>query len=111
MTDRAGEGGVPYRVTPSPWARGIALFVGLFSLVNTVAGRGGDIWWIDLGFLPPWLATALSAAGAVLLVAYAVRPHLGATRRMLTAAALLAFAALRFDLNFFTRSICRSSAS
>ena len=43
-----------------PWTalvRGVALFLGLFSLLNCVQGAGGrsveaNLWWVDLRGLP-----------------------------------------------------------
>ncbi|HLL06640.1 MAG TPA: YdcF family protein [Myxococcaceae bacterium] len=56
--------------------RGLALFLGLFTLLNFIAGarsKGFDanIWWIDLRALPPALSVALLAAASLALLAYA----------------------------------------
>lgn len=73
-------------------ARGLALFFGAFSAVNSVASilgaLGQDAWWIDLapmiGRRAGLLVLILSAA---LLVAYAVAPRMGRVRRLATLAA------------------------
>jgi hypothetical protein len=69
--------------------RGLALFFGVFSLVNSAGSLlrtnyDQDIWWIDLSFLPRWLAVVLSAAAAVVLIAWAVAPAARARRRAVT---------------------------
>jgi vancomycin permeability regulator SanA len=77
--------------------RGTALFVGLFSVANSIiwaAGsrRGEDLWWIDMSFLPRSLSAVLMGLCAVALVAYGVEPRMGEMRRLLTIGACLALA-------------------
>lgn len=65
--------------------RGLALFLGLFTLLNFVAGirsQGfdGNIWWIDLRALPTALSVALLAAASLALLSYAFAGELRATR-------------------------------
>jgi len=72
-------------------ARGVALFFGVFSLLNllpTLLGRPGaeNIWWIDTSRLPGLLGAGLEIAGAVLLIAFAVRPNMARWRRGVTGA-------------------------
>ncbi len=78
-TLRTGSGAV---------SRGVALFFGCFSLANSVGASLGssaeNIWWIDMGFLPGWLATLIGVLVAALLVAYAVLPVMGRVRRLTT---------------------------
>lgn len=88
--------------------RGGALFVGAFLLVGIVGqvrGRTMDpsLWLLDLHDVAAPLRLAGLALASVLLVAWAVTPHAGLTRRVLTAAAsgVLALLALRDVFGFF----------
>ena len=78
-------------------ARGTALFVGAYSLANTLAtalspGTSQDLWWIDTRFLPSTAAQALSVGCALLLLAFGVAPRMAPWRRWLVLAACLALA-------------------
>src|ERR1051326_3548310 len=58
-------------------ARGIALFLGCFTLLNLVgdlrfAGTSGNVWWIDVPLLPLPFARALLALVAAALLWFAV---------------------------------------
>jgi vancomycin permeability regulator SanA len=80
-------------------ARGTALFVGLYSLANTLAialrpGTSQDLWWIDLRFLPRAAAVAVSIACAIALLGYGVAPRAAAWRRWLTVTACVVLAGL-----------------
>jgi uncharacterized SAM-binding protein YcdF (DUF218 family) len=60
-------------------ARGLALFLGLFTLVNLagdfrLGGTDANLWWIDLSPLPVLPRRTLLAAIAAVLLAYAVAP-------------------------------------
>ncbi len=71
-------------------ARGLALFLGGFSLLNVlgriiVRGFDANLWCIDLRPLPQWLSTPALAVAAVFLVAYALRPLMSHWRRHATA--------------------------
>jgi len=106
---KAGQPGMVVAVArprANPWlagaARGLALFIGGFSLLNLVgelryAGFDANLWWIDLHYLPaPWDRVVL-AASAVALLAFALRPRMSFWRRGLTGlltAALVAATAL-----------------
>lgn len=106
---KAGQPGMVVAVArprANPWlagaARGLALFIGGFSLLNLVgelrhAGFDANLWWIDLHYLPaPWDRVVL-AASAVALLAFALRPQMSFWRRGLTGlltAALVAATAL-----------------
>lgn len=88
--------------------RGLALFFGLFSLANAVGWvfhgpHHEDIWWIDLSALPRWLAIGFGVVAASLLVAWAVRPLLSATRRnwTVTVCAALSVAAAANAVVFY----------
>jgi uncharacterized SAM-binding protein YcdF (DUF218 family) len=91
---------------PPTWtavSRGLALFLGGFTLLNLagdLVARGFDanLWWIDLGTaphpswvrsgrLPPPAVAAILAGAAVLLVAFGARPLAGRLRLIATAAA------------------------
>ena len=79
-------------------ARGLALFFGLFTLINLIGALhtpafDENVWWVDLRFLPHPLALVLLGAVGVALVAYAVAPRMRAWRRWPTLALCLAFAA------------------
>ena len=67
-------------------ARGLALFLGVFSLVS-LAGTGGDanLWWIDFYPLAGIVRAALLVAFAAAMIAYALSP----TRRLVTIALLV----------------------
>src|SRR5205809_4964088 len=80
-------------------ARGVALFLGGFSWVNILARRfspqlDANLWWVDLRALPESIATALLAATATLLVAFALWPRLAPWRRRLTRAAVFVIGAV-----------------
>lgn len=59
--------------------RGVALFIGGFSLLNSLggfrsAGLDANLWWIDLRFLPQSFARALLLVAALFLVGFGLRP-------------------------------------
>lgn len=63
-------------------ARGFALFLGGFALLNLAGGMAApgfdaNIWWIDLGFLPPALGSGFIALAGGALLAYALIPRPG----------------------------------
>src|SRR5689334_25426181 len=56
-------------------ARGVALFLGGFSLLNVVGEFrrphfDANLWWIDLRLLPYWLAVSLLVFGSICLLAF-----------------------------------------
>ena len=60
-----------------PAARGLALFLSLFALLNIFGscrtlGFDANVWWVDLRLLPNWIATAGLAAATVGLLGFAV---------------------------------------
>jgi vancomycin permeability regulator SanA len=82
---------------PDAVCRGLALFLGGFSLAGGIAalGRGTptqNVWWIDLSSVPVWLAGAFSIAAAALLIAWALHPRISRGRSVATALALAALA-------------------
>ena len=104
---RTVAGGVP-RLVLHAAARGVALFFGLFALVNLVGelrapGFDQNIWWLDLRPLPAGVSAALLGIAGVLLVWWALRPAAPGWRRVLTAGVLaaLAIVAFRNGLTFY----------
>jgi uncharacterized SAM-binding protein YcdF (DUF218 family) len=80
-------------------ARGVALFLGGFSLLNLLGslrapGFDATLWWIDLRIFPDWLAAMFLLPVSICLVAFAVRPPRSAWRRILTLSCLTILAAL-----------------
>lgn len=73
------------------WARGIAAFLSLFSLLN-LAGElrhprfDATHWWITLDLLPGPLSVILLGASSLAILAWAIRPSANTTRRSVTAA-------------------------
>jgi vancomycin permeability regulator SanA len=85
-------------IAASP-ARGIALFIGGFTLVNSVgllrgAAFDANVWWIAVPYVPSLVAAILLAAVGVAFVAYGVAPRMSAWRRWLTLALFAVFAAV-----------------
>jgi vancomycin permeability regulator SanA len=104
---RTVAGGVP-RLVLHAAARGVALFFGLFALVNLIGelrapGFDQNIWWLDLRPLPAGVSAALLGIAGVLLVWWALRPAAPGWRRVLTAGVLaaLAIVAFRNGLTFY----------
>lgn len=85
-------------ISISMTARALALFIGLFTLMNLLGGAlwpgfDGNIWWISFGHvLPAWLANSLLAVFAVSLVTFAFRKRLHVHLSRLVAAQAIAFA-------------------
>ncbi len=72
-------------------ARGLALFLGGFSLVNLagslrVAGFDLNLWWIDLRWLPNAAANSFLFLSGLLLAWFAMKPPGSRSRRAATAA-------------------------
>jgi vancomycin permeability regulator SanA len=77
-----------------PVARGLALFLGGFSLLNLLgemrcAGFSANSWWIDLRPLGGCFSGAVLAAASLLLVAFGIRVPCTPWRRMTTGVAVL----------------------
>jgi len=106
-----GASAAPLEGTPAPpptktrhWlpaavARGLALFIGVFTLANVVGSWHGEtlvynVWWIAVPLLG-WVTSAilLAAVGAA-FVAYAAAPRMRAWRRWATLALFAFFAAV-----------------
>ena len=88
--------------------RGLALFLGGFSLLNVLGGfrRAGfdaNLWWIDLRFVPRVVAEPLLLISAVCLIGFAIWPTRSVWRRSLTIGCLgvLSVAALMNTVQFY----------
>jgi vancomycin permeability regulator SanA len=87
------------RWLPAAAARGLALFVGGFTLLSVVGAARSDaldanIWWVAVPFVPRLVSAGLLAAVGIALVAYAVAPRMRARRRWPTLALFVFFAAV-----------------
>jgi vancomycin permeability regulator SanA len=103
-----GDGHVIADWAKNALPRGLALFLGGFSLLNVlgnvrVPGFDANLWWIDLRALPMWLGNSLLLVSALCLIAFAFRPQQSATRRLLAivSLSLLAFAAALNTIEFY----------
>lgn len=80
-------------------ARGLALFLGAFTLLNVlgdlrVPGFDANLWWIDTRPLPAIVTHPVLAGMALALLAYGVHPRLARWRRGCTLGALVGFLAI-----------------
>src|SRR5436190_12891922 len=87
--------------------RGAALFLATFASLNVIGellrpGFDMNLWWIDLRFLPAFLADSLILVFAALLLAFAVQPPGPGVRRWITVAGCGLFALIAFGncINF-----------
>ncbi|MHC4620464.1 MAG: YdcF family protein [Planctomycetota bacterium] len=69
--------------------RGLALFLGGFSLLNILGewrfpGFDANHWWIDFRPMEPLAAQLFLAVSSLLLIAYSIRPKMSNRRRALT---------------------------
>jgi vancomycin permeability regulator SanA len=104
---RTVAGGVPRLVLHSA-ARGVALFFGVFGLLNLLGelrapGFDQNIWWLDLRPLSASASAAVLGAAGVLLVWWALRPAAQVWRSLLTAGVLvtLAIVAVKNGVTFY----------
>ena len=84
---------------PAAVARGLALFIGGFTLLSVVgaarfAAFDATLWWVAVPFVPRLVSAGLLAAVGVAFVAYAVAPRMRAWRRWPTLALIVFFAAV-----------------
>lgn len=93
-------------------ARGLALFLGGFGLLNVLGGRmhpGFDIniWWLDIRWLPSGPAQGLLCVASALMVAFGLWPRVSRWRSVLTRAAVawLAFVAAWNTVMFYRMRI------
>ena len=82
-----------FRAAAPGVARGVSLFLGLFSLLNILGelrtpGFDANGWWIDFRPLPRGVACTVLALSAGLLIAFALKPKMSVVRRLVTVAAL-----------------------
>src|SRR5439155_17660934 len=66
--------------------RGLAMFFGAFALVNVlgtmrVARFDANLWWIDLRWLPAWVASGFLAVAGTALVSFGLRRPRSSWRR------------------------------
>jgi uncharacterized SAM-binding protein YcdF (DUF218 family) len=83
--NRAMRRWLPSRGMRDTAARGLAMFLGVFTLVNVVgasraAGFDANLWWIDLRFLPPAAPGPILAVAAVGLLCFSVGRWAGPMR-------------------------------
>ena len=96
------------RLWPRDAARGVALFFGLFSLLNLIGelrtpGFDQNVWWLDLRPLPGAATALVLALAGALLLWWGVRPAAPGWRRVATAATalVLSIAAVRNGVTFY----------
>ena len=89
-------------------ARGLALFIGGFTLVGVIAelrspGFDMNVWWIDLRWLPAVLANLVLAVSGVIFIAFGLRTPRSVWRALATCGvtALLALVALVNVVTFY----------
>jgi vancomycin permeability regulator SanA len=98
-------------------ARGLALFLGAFALLNIAGGWrtphfDATLWWIDLRALPPGLARVLVCVAGLTLMLFAARPFDRRWFRWLTIAVAGSLAAVALLNAFqFYRLLARGSIS
>lgn len=71
-----------FRSAISGAGRGVALFFGLFSLLNVLGdwrhpGFDATLWWIDVRWIDPPVRQGLALATSALLLRFAVAPRMG----------------------------------
>ena len=88
--------------------RGLALFLGGFSLLNVLgefrsSGFDANLWWIDLRGFPHSLASAFLLISAACLIGFGVQPPRSVWRRVVTFACvgLLGIAAVANTVQFY----------
>lgn len=107
-----------------PFSRGIALFFGAFALLNVAAAllghdAGRALWWVDFSGMESlagqWgrpCSLVLQALAGAFLLAWAVRPHAGTARRLVTVVLAVFLAAAAFsNALLFWRDLAVSKAS
>ena len=96
---------------PGSWnslARGLAMFLGAFGLLNIVggfkvAGFDANLWWIDLRWLPSAVGIPFLLVSAFCLIDFGVRPPSTLCRKALIGpcASLLGIVALLNTVQFY----------
>jgi vancomycin permeability regulator SanA len=88
-------------------SRGLALFLGGFTLLNAIAGihnpnLNANEWWIDCRALPGFLGVSWLAFSGIAMVCFAAHPRMRAWRRRMTLGVLaLLFAAAAINGTVF----------
>jgi vancomycin permeability regulator SanA len=75
-------------------ARGVAIFIGGFSLLNLLGewrypGFDANIWWINLRPMNTFLARTFLMSSSIILLTYALKPSMGQRRRRITSVLVL----------------------
>ena len=90
------------------FGRGVAVFIGGFSLLNLVGelrypGFDANHWWIDFRPTDPLAARVFLAVVSILLIAYSIRPSLAGWRKVLTLVlvGVLLFVTVRNTVTFY----------
>lgn len=98
--------------------RGIALFFGVFTLLNLLGGlyRDGfdaNEWWISLSSLPQLAARSVLGTFSLLALAYALRPRAGKVRQWVSGILFgsMTAAALYNGFNFYALLAARGISS
>jgi vancomycin permeability regulator SanA len=107
--EQARAAGATFWVLPlRAVARGVALFLGLFALLNLMGelrtpGFDPNSWWLDLRPAPGAVSAGLLGVAGVLLVWWAVRPVAPAWRRCFTVVVLatLVVVAVKNGVTFY----------
>lgn len=79
--------------------RGVAVFLGVFSAINSLVqiagnGRGENLWWIRVPFGAPWASALLLVVCSVLLTMWGVNPGVGPQLRLSVAFACVVLIAV-----------------
>jgi vancomycin permeability regulator SanA len=106
---RAGEWSArPVRLWAETAARGVALFLGLFTVLDLVGelrtpGFDENVWWLDLRPVPATASAVLLALAGLVFIWWALRPAAPAWRRLVTAvaAAVLCAVAVKDGAAFY----------
>jgi uncharacterized SAM-binding protein YcdF (DUF218 family) len=99
-------------------ARGLALFIGGFALLNVIGnfwhpGFDANLWWVDVRRLSPALASGVIAAASVALLLFGLRPPMSSWSRSavsIPVAGVLAIA-LGNAINFYVLAVRGQIAS
>lgn len=102
IAERAASASKTRRWLPAAVARGLALFIGGFTLLGVVGAvrseTFGDfdanVWWVAVPYVDRFISAALLAAVGVAFVAYAAAPRMRPWRRWPTLALIAFFAAV-----------------
>lgn len=112
--ERATDGPVPrrYRIFLSV-ARGLALMLGTFTLLNVIGGLrnpgfDANLWWIDLRFANPIFSRMVMIGSASGMLVFAIRPRFAPCHGWLFSLVLF-FLAMMASINVWTFQALQSS--